>query len=161
MDSGSAPPRPGVRDRMSDNGTKTELSARQQRALSCLLAGGAAEQAAREAKCSRSTVYRWMGERAFSQALRRTSDKALRELSEQLMELGAAATEALKDGLDGAQDIGVRLRAAGLVVGRVLAVLELADLGERVAVLEQKLEEQHGWRAGETNRGAGGLALRV
>lgn len=119
----------------------------QLRALTVLLETGDKSKAAKAAKVSRTTLYRWLHtDPAFGAALEDATRQALREFSQTLVRLAAKAAAALDDALGAEQEIGTRLRAADIVTGRLLAVRELIDLEERIAALETA----HAQNAGQT-----------
>ena len=122
---------------MDENET---LTTKQRAAVVALLTTGDATKAAATAGVSRQSLYRWMGQDAFKQALRQAEGEALRGLARQLAGLGDAAAEALRDALDQSQPIGVRLRAADLVASRGPVLLELVDLLGRIEALEAQRE---------------------
>jgi AcrR family transcriptional regulator len=121
----------------SDTENPGDLTPEQLRALVALLEHGDKAKAARAAKVSRSTLYRWLRDDAiFQVALEAATRQALREFSTTLVRLAQKAAQALDDALDSGQEIHHRLRAADIVTGRLLAVRELVDLEERLSRLE-------------------------
>jgi hypothetical protein len=114
-----------------------KLTPEQLRALAALLEHGDKAKAARAAKVSRSTLYRWLREdAAFQAALEAATRQALKDFSTTLVRLAQKAAQALDDALETGQEMNHRLRAADIVTGRLLAVRELVDLEERVKNLE-------------------------
>jgi len=121
-----------------------KLSPEQLRALTVLLACGDKARAARAAKVSRTTLYRWLREdTTFQTALEAATVAALKEFSSTLVRLAEKAAQALEDALDKKQEITHRLRAADIVTGRLLAVRELIDIEARLAALEASNYGQH------------------
>lgn len=123
---------------MGENVTENSLRPRQTAAIAALLASGKVTDAAAAGGVTTKTVYAWLRQPDFSAALRTAESEALRGLSRRLAGLGDAAADALRDALDEGQPIGARLRAADLVTQRGPALLELTDLIERIAALENK-----------------------
>lgn len=123
---------------MGENVTENSLRPRQTAAIAALLASGKVTDAATAGGVTTKTVYAWLRQPDFSAALRTAESEALRGLSRRLAGLGDAAADALRDALDEGQPIGARLRAADLVTQRGPALLELTDLIERIAALENK-----------------------
>lgn len=123
---------------MGENVIENSLRPRQTAAIAALLASGKVTDAAAAGGVTTKTVYAWLKQPDFSAALRTAESEALRGLSRRLAGLGDAAADALRDALDEGQPIGARLRAADLVTQRGPALLELTDLIERIAALENK-----------------------
>lgn len=115
-----------------------KLSPRQLKALEALLVTGDKTKAARAAKITRPTLYKWLQDPVFAAALEEATRQALREFSQALVRLAAKAAQALDTALDADQDIGTRLRAADIVTGRLIAVRELIDLEDRISALEAR-----------------------
>lgn len=121
---------------MTADATET-LTPEQLKALTALLEHGDKSKAAKAAKVSRTTLYRWMNQDpAFQAALDAATRQALKEFSLTLTRLAAKAAQALDDALGSGQEMRDRLRAADIVTGRLLAVRELVDLEERLKRLE-------------------------
>lgn len=115
-----------------------KLTPEQLTALAALIEHGDKAKAARAAKVSRTTLYRWLREDvAFQAALDAATRQALKEFSANLVRLAQKAAQALDDALDKTQDMGFRLRAASIVMSGLLAVREAVDIEERLVVLEE------------------------
>ncbi len=122
---------------MSENLT---LSAKQRRAIEALLTCGAVSQAAIAAGVSRPTLYRWLHDANFQAALREAEKEAIEGLSRSLVTLGSKAASTLDGAMDTATD-GVRVRAADVVLARLLQLKELVNLEGRVTALEKSQSE--------------------
>lgn len=125
-------------------GETENLTPEQVRALAALLEHGDKSKAARAARVSRSTLYRWLQDPVFQAALEEATRQALREFSRALVRLAAKAAQALDAALSADQDIQIRLRAADIVTGRLVAVRDLIDIEERLAALEAAHAENAG-----------------
>jgi len=127
-------------------GWAAELTPRQIAALRALSSGQSPADAARTAGVSLGTVYRWLNTDAtFSAALQALEGAALRDLARRLGALGEAVGRALEDGLAPTQSIGTRLKAADIVLSRLLAMAEMAQVIRRLEALEAERErEQEG-----------------
>jgi len=113
------------------------MTPRQRRAIEALLTSGDISEAARTAKVSRETLYRWMKLADFSMALRQGTQASLESLSRSLVALSDKAIKTLQLALeDETCGLSVRIRAADLILGRLLQIRELVDLEERVSHLE-------------------------
>ena len=124
---------------MGEKVTEIDLKPRQVAAIAALLATGKIPDASTAAGVSTKTVYAWLRQDAFKAELRQAESDALRGLARRLAGLGESAADALKDALDSEQNIGVRLRAADLVLSRVPALFELVNLVDRLERLEARL----------------------
>ncbi len=131
--------------------SQTELSPKQRRAIAALIETGEVLAAADAADVSRTTLYQWLKNPAFTAALRDAEADALRSLTRQLVSLGKRATATIADAMtDPSVNASTRVRAADVVLGRLLQLRELVDLEERVASLEASVAAQ-GARTHETH----------
>ncbi len=123
---------------MSTNVTPQYLSPKQRQAVEALLTTGEVAAAAQAAGVARHTLYRWLKEPAFLQAVRETEARALDELSRLLVRLGRTAAATLAKAMsDPAVPWSTRVRAADASLGRLLQLRELATLEARVTQLER------------------------
>lgn len=119
------------------------ITPRQRRAIEALLScsnlGGACEAA----KISRTTLTRWLLDPLFNQALKAGAAASLEELSRSLLAVGGKAIQALGETLDqtGPLQAGVRVRAADIVLSRLLALRELVSLEDRISELEKAVKK--------------------
>jgi hypothetical protein len=126
----------GPGDAVSENATESDLSPKMRRALETYTLTGDAAAAATAAGVSRQTVYRWLREPVFIAELRRLDAGALETLGRRIIGLGAAAATAIEDALQPSQPIGIRLRAAALVLERGPELAELTSILQRLDALE-------------------------
>jgi len=114
------------------------LTPRQRKALETLLTTGNVKQAAEAAHVSRETIYRWLEQDTFRAALDEGERAAIESLTRALVGLGDLATATLRDAMTG-DDIppAQRVRAADVVLGRLLQLRELIELETRVCELER------------------------
>jgi len=120
---------------MNDN-----LTPKKRKAVEALLTCIDIASAARQAGVSRETMYRWMKEPAFRAALNDASLQALEGLSRTLVNLGEAAARVLQETLDDqTSPAGVRVRAADIVLSRILQLRELVDWDQRLKALERSM----------------------
>lgn len=123
---------------MSENRTLSALSPKQRRAVEALLTTGDASAAAQQAGVARDTLYRWMREPRFLEAVRYAEARAVDDLSRMLVRLGRTAVGTLAKAMgDAATPMATRVRAADATLGRLLQLRELATLEARVAELER------------------------
>lgn len=95
------------------------LSASQERALALLLAGSSITVTARVLGLTRQTVSRWVHSPEFSREFNKQRQQVLAASMQHLTGLVGQSVQALQDGLAPGQDIGVRLRAAAIVLETV------------------------------------------
>jgi len=125
---------------MSENGTPKKPTPRQRRAIAALLATGDKNDAAEQAGVSRRTLYRWMHQDEFRAELVQAETAALDELSRQLVRLAALAVETLERAMANAETDGQRIRAADIVLSRLLQLRELVSIETRLAALERTMK---------------------
>ncbi len=117
-----------------------QLTPKQRRAVEALLTTGEVSAAAKEAGVARDTLYRWMQQAPFLEAVRAAEARALDDLSRVLVRLGRTAAGTLAKAMgDSAAPYPTRVRAADAVLGRLLQLRELATLEARVAELERSV----------------------
>jgi hypothetical protein len=116
---------------------ESSLSPKQRRAVTALLATGEVTAAAKEAQVSKDSLYRWLKQPLFLQAVREAEAAALDELSRLLVRLGRTAAATLAKAMsDPTVPWATRVRAADASLGRLLQLRELATLEARVTELE-------------------------
>lgn len=124
---------------MSQNDTGKILSSKQKMAIEALLSTATIDDAAKTADISRSSITRWLREEHFQNALRDAEKGALKQISRNLIGLANKATNALEDGLGEDQKINARLRAAEIVIDRLIKLREILDFEERLIKLEERI----------------------
>ena len=119
--------------------TMSGLTQKQQKALDALLRGCTQEAAAREAGVSRRTLGRWMSRNvAFQQALRDAEQEALKRIHRRLAALAENACDALARALQGEAQ-PAQVRAADIVLARLMPLRELVEIEERLQALEEQV----------------------
>ncbi len=132
---------------MSQNLTPGNLSPKQRKAVEALLTTGEVAAAAQASGVSRDTLYRWLKQPPFREAVREAEARALDDLSRLLVRLGRTATATLARAMsDPAAPWPSRVRAADAALGRLLQLRELATLEARVAELERSVGLGEGGR---------------
>ena len=115
------------------------LTPKQRRAVDALLTTGDVTAAAQMVDINRATLYRWLSEPAFAEAVRAAEAQALDDLSRMLVRLGRTAVGTLTKAMtDPTTTAATRVRAADAALGRLLQLRELATLEARVVDLEQR-----------------------
>ena len=127
---------------MTRNDSPDKLTPRQQRFVNAMTTAVGIKAAAALAGISERTAHRFMAEPTVKAALTTTQARALEDLSRGLVRLGEKATATLEAAMDNpdATD-AARIRAADIVLARLLQLRELVDLEARVADLEQRLTQ--------------------
>jgi len=121
------------------NGTLAKLSSRQRRAVAALVSEPTLAEAARAAGVSRKTLYRYLSERGFREALAEAQGDVLRLSGARVAGLLSRSLDVVGEKL--CASVGsAPLHAAGLVIRHGTALLEYASLEERVRALEEKAE---------------------
>ena len=120
---------------MTEKAKEKKLTPAQLKGIEALLTTGKVTEAARAAGVAPQTFYRWRKQPHFRKALQEAEAQAVASLSAALAALGSKAASALSDALD-AKDLRLRVRAADIVLGRLLQLRELVELEERIERLE-------------------------
>ena len=113
------------------------LNTRKRRAILALIEHGAVSQAADAIGCARQTLYRWLKEPEFAQALRDASGSQVADASRRLDALLLRAIAELEKLLGSESDHQRRL-AAESILSHGVRLRELTELEERVSALEMK-----------------------
>jgi hypothetical protein len=114
-----------------------KVTPRQNKAIEALTQTGQVTQAAAAAGVARKTVYQWLRQDVFIQALDLATSEALAELSRQLVALGSLAADTLRGAMEDTEATpAARVRAADITINRLLQLRQLVDLEERVSRLE-------------------------
>lgn len=115
-----------------------QLTIRQRRLLSVLVADPDIQAAARAAGVGRTTAHRWLRQPAFRDELARQRDAVL---SEALGSVKAHATRAVAElmKLLNTGDERLRRQICNDILGHALRVRELEDIERRLAILEKAL----------------------
>ena len=130
---------------MSENVTK--LKPKQQAAILALLSNRTVEDAARVAKVSPRTLYRWQQEPQFNAAYRKARRASFGQAAARLQQASSAAVSTiLKVMVDPGTSASTKLRAADSVLDHGAKALELEDIAARVAALEQATQQSGGRR---------------
>jgi len=122
---------------------KCGLTLKQQQAVNLLIGGRNAAQTARELGLHENTLYKWNKLPEFQDALKQAEREAMRAVSISLLGLAEKATDTLNGVMDkdSARDSS-KVRAADIVLGRLLQTRELLELEERISKLEERLNDK-------------------
>ena len=127
---------------MAGNGS--ELSAKQHRTISALLSTKSVIEAAAATGQGERTIYRWLSEPAFRQALSAAEGDLIDVATRRLLQLQGGALDTLEALLSDETDAsaGVRLRAAQVVLDHLLKLREMRDIEQRLQALEASTAER-------------------
>ncbi|GIV77436.1 MAG: hypothetical protein KatS3mg050_1830 [Litorilinea sp.] len=120
-----------------------KVTPRQRKAIEALLTTGSITEASQAAGVARKTIYAWLKRDEFRAELHEAEAQALQSLSLSLVRLGEKAARTLGEAMDGERE-STRVRAADIVLQRLLQLRELVALEERVAALEQAIGNKSG-----------------
>ena len=129
---------------MSENGSRDKkLSAKQRAAIAALLDGKSYGQTALVAGVSERTLFRWRDEvPEFNYELERRGRHAIRDATTQLTGGLETAISFLLDVVnDRDAPYSVRVRAALGLIDKQLSLVEQSEIVERLAALEQRINE--------------------
>ena len=122
---------------MTKNAT---LSPRQLRAIHALLTRPTVTAAATVLGVAPSTLYRWLGEPPFRQALAQAEGEAVAAAGRRLAALAENALDTVADVMaDPTNPAPVRVRAAEVVLGHLLRYREIVGFEGRLTDLEKEL----------------------
>lgn len=122
---------------MAENGRLTPKRAAFVRAL---LTERDTRAAAKVAGIAERTAYRWVGDPAIQAAILDAEGQALEDVTRGLLRLAADAVQTLGDAMsDRDATTGARVRAADIVLTRLLQLRELVTLEARMEAIEDQL----------------------
>ena len=114
------------------------LSPQKRRAILALTEHGAVARAADACKLSRQTLYRWLREPEFAQALREESDSRVEQASRRLTALVDEAISVMSQLLKSDSE-HVRRLTADSILSHGIRLRELVELTERISNLEKRV----------------------
>jgi hypothetical protein len=119
------------------------ISTKQKAAIRALLTGAGYLEAAQSAKVHPNTIGEWMKDAAFLAALKLAESEAMQTVSRSLVAIADKASGVLEDVLDSptARDSS-RIRAADVVLGRLLDIRAMSEFEERLRKLEEAANER-------------------
>ena len=123
---------------MAETGT---LSRKQSKAIAALLSSRCVAEAAETARVGTRTLWRWLSDPTFREALSRAQSEALGIVTARLTALLGKSLDVLAADLDG-DDAARASRAALGILSRFADLAEFADLADRVDRLERLVEKK-------------------
>jgi CHAD domain-containing protein len=121
---------------MLQNDTLKKLTPKQTKALAAIFSTPTLTAAAQVVGVKRVTLQRWLKQEHFRRALQELQNEAIMAVSRGLLSLSESSILALQDGLDEAQPIRIRLRAASEVFDKLLKIRQLVEIEARIDALE-------------------------
>lgn len=119
------------------------LTPKQLKAIEALTACADVSKAAEVSGVSRDTLYRWMRSETFKEALNLSLRQAVNRISRQLITLGERSVETLQKAMSSPDvPITVSIRAADIVLSRLLQIYEMAELEDRVSEIERRIDNE-------------------
>lgn len=129
---------------MKGNERKTaELSAKQVKAIECLMSEPTTKAAAKAASVSEVTLWRWMNEPTFATAYRKARAQLLDGALTALQAAASAAVQTLRDVMNNRlAKPSEKVSAARVILEFSLKAKDALETEERLRVLEEKLASQ-------------------
>lgn len=122
---------------------QTKLTAKQLRAVHCLLTERTTKDAATKAGVSEATLHRWLNEPAFETSFRQASSSLLERALTRLQTATQEAVETLTTIMkDSSAPTSSRVRAARSIIELALKARETLEIEDRLRALEAKLIEE-------------------
>lgn len=127
---------------MRGSGEISDLDAAQGKALAALLSCESVAAAAKKARLSEATLYRYLRDASFKAAYRRARAEAVEHAITQLQRDCAIASKTLREVCEDVEaPATARVAAAKIILEGGLKAVELQDLAARVEELEALLRE--------------------
>lgn len=126
---------------MVRNGEVSKLSPKQLAAIQALLSNRSVADACKAAKIGRTTMDRWLKQEVFQAELSAATTKAIESIIRNVVSISNLSIDTLKQAMtDSATPPGVKVRAASVVLGRLVQLREIG-LENRLSDLEATFEE--------------------
>ncbi|MBM4425001.1 MAG: hypothetical protein FJ030_16740 [Chloroflexi bacterium] len=121
--------------------TSGKLTARKARAIASLLKETDVSSAAKAAGIGERTLHRWLRDADFQRELKAAEGRAIDTAVRRLADLTGTAVEKLRDAMT-AKDapLSAQVRAADIVLSRLLELRQLSDFESRLAAIEDALK---------------------
>ena len=119
-----------------------DLTRKQQRAVAALVAEATFEQAARAAAVGESTLYRWLRQPEFAEALRAARGETFGAALSSVQQAAVQAVQTLRQVMaDPDTPPSSRVAAARSVLDMALKAHDLQEIEQRLTAVEEKLGE--------------------
>ena len=123
--------------------TAHKLTPKQEKAIIALLSQPTIEAAAAALGVNPVSIHRWLQDPAFADAYRSARRDAVQQAVTRLQQVSGGAVAVLVQVMaDKANPVATRVNAAKTVLEFSFRAVELEDLAERIAALEQQMGEK-------------------
>ena len=123
----------------------TQNDTRKGRAIEALAHGLTIVDTSERSGVSRATVYRWLDDDEFKNAVLERQREVLEQVSKRMSSLALQGLDTLAELME-SDDENIQLRASSAVLNRFTEVLELLRLEDRLEVLENKVLAENATR---------------
>ncbi len=124
-------------------GSTQKLSAKQEKAIACLLSEGSVTHAAAKAGIADRTLFGWLKDPSFAAAYRAARREAVSQAVARLQQLSSAAVLVLAHLMaDRTTPASVRMHAAKTILEFAIRAVELEAIDSRLSALEQAYAEK-------------------
>lgn len=118
---------------------RLDATPKQKKVIAQLIAGADITDAAASVGVARSTVWRWSKQDRFKRALADAEADALAVVSRALVRMAHKAVETLERTMDDPNaSPASKVRAADIILGRLLQLRQLVDFESRLLALEKE-----------------------
>lgn len=122
---------------------KSELNAKQERALLALLSCGEIKQAAKDSRVGETTLWRWLQEPEFQSRYRSARRQMVEAALSRLQSDGTRAAKVLREiAEDKKAPASARVSAAKIILEQSIKGVERLDTLERIEALEQLVKSK-------------------
>lgn len=122
------------------------LTRRQHAVLPHLVCTASLEEGCRRAGVSKTTIYKWLKNSDFQAELKRLRQALVADALERLKTGLTLAVNKLLELLQAEGQVSIQFRAAHALVDHGLKAVEMQDLEQRIATLEQHLSDSRNRR---------------
>lgn len=127
---------------MGEN-VRVQLNSAQRRTIRALLSQTSIAAAATVAGISERTIYRWLADGVFRQALTEAESQAIDTAARRLVVLAEKALDRIESLVDNADKDETKLRAATAILENMLRLTELRSIEQRLSALEKTVHENN------------------
>ncbi len=119
-----------------------KLTVRQSLAINALLSGQSKTAAAAAAGVRREQISRWLHQPEFTEALAAGEAELMQNLNRRLLAVATKAVDNLAGVIEAPDSQSVGVRAADVVLSRLLSIRELSEIEQRLTALEETKNDQ-------------------